>query len=280
MRFGCHNYIFTDHWDDDSLPILEQAAELGLTCFEIAIGDDVQFATVPLRRRAKTLGLELVVSPGALWPMPCDISSDDPDERQIGLDWHKRQIDLAHELGAVAYTGALYGHPGIVKRRQPPPEEFERIAAGLHEMAAYAQAHQVAIALEPMSHFRTHLVNTPEQAMRLIEMSDHKNLHVLLDTYHMVTEVRDYAAAVETVAPRLWGVHACENDRGVPGGGLIPWEDFCKALNAVGFDGYVLMETYNSGIGDFAHERGMFHNVCPDGAAFIRRGLSFLKSVL
>jgi hypothetical protein len=37
------------------------------------------------------------------------------------------------------------------------------------------------------------------------------------------------------------------------------------------------METYNSSIGDFAYRRGMFHNVCPDGYAFVREGLAFLK---
>ncbi len=37
------------------------------------------------------------------------------------------------------------------------------------------------------------------------------------------------------------------------------------------------MEAYNSSIGEFAYERAMFHNVCPDGEAFVRRGLSFLQ---
>jgi sugar phosphate isomerase/epimerase len=39
-----------------------------------------------------------------------------------------------------------------------------------------------------------------------------------------MTEERDYAAAIRTLAPRLWCVHTCENDRGVPGGGLAPWD--------------------------------------------------------
>ena len=43
------------------------------------------------------------------------------------------------------------------------------------------------------------------------------------------------------------------------------------------FDGYVGLEGYNSSIGDFAFERGMFHNVCPDGDDFVRRGIAFLR---
>jgi hypothetical protein len=37
------------------------------------------------------------------------------------------------------------------------------------------------------------------------------------------------------------------------------------------------MEAYNSSLDDFAYQRGMFHNVCPDGADFVRAGLAFLR---
>jgi len=105
-------------------------------------------------------------------------------------------------------------------------------------------------------------------------------LWVLLDTYHLVTEIRDYAGAVRTMGDRLWGIHACENDRGVPGGGLVPWGEVFAALGEIGFDGRVLFETYNSSIGDFAFERGLFHDVCPDGAAFAREALAFVRQGL
>jgi D-psicose/D-tagatose/L-ribulose 3-epimerase len=93
----------------------------------------------------------------------------------------------------------------------------------------------------------------------------------------MMTEERSFGDAIRTLAPRLWCVHPCENDRGVPGGGLVPWDDLFDALHAAGFDGPLTMEAYNSAVGDFAYARGMFHNVCPDGAAFVRQGLRFLQ---
>jgi sugar phosphate isomerase/epimerase len=60
----------------------------------------------------------------------------------------------------------------------------------------------------------------------------------------------------------------------------VPWATVFAALRALAFDGYLVMEAYNSGQGDFAIRRGMFHNVCPDGAAFVRTGLSFLQAQL
>lgn len=280
MILGAHSFIFTEYWTDDSLPILDEIRELGGGMVEIPVGDDMQFTPRLTRQHAERLGLELSIGPGLLWPLECDISSDDPDERQMGLAWHKRQADVASELGAVAYTGALYGHPGVVKRRVPPAAEYERIAESLNALAEYASRRGVLIALEPMSHFRTHVANTPEQIMRLIGMAGHTNLHVVLDTYHLVTEVRDFAEAIRTASDRLWGLHACESDRGLPGGGLVPWEAVFSAVREIQFDGYLLLETYNSSLGDFAFRRGMFHNVCPDGTAFVREGFRFLKAGL
>lgn len=279
MKYGAHCYLFTRRWSDDDVRFLDLAAGLGLEMFELSVGDDVVFDPLRTGRRARELGLDLLIGPGGLWPLECDLSSDDPGERAKGLAWHKRQVDLAADLGAVAYAGCLYGHSGVVKRRRPPAEEYPRTAEGLHALAEYASARGVTIALEPMSHFRTHLVNTPQQLMKLIGLADHPNLRTLFDTYHAVTEIRDYAEGLRVFGRHLLAVHACENDRGVPGGGLVPWEAVFRALAEIGFDGYIGLETYNSSLNDFAFERGMFHDLCPDGQAFVRKGLEFLRSM-
>ena len=277
MKYGVHSYIFTERWSNDQLHVLDLAKELGLGMVEISVGDDVIFDRRRTGKHAASLRLDLFIGPGGVWPLECDISADEPENRARGLDWHKRQVDAAAELGAVAYAGALYGHPGVVKRRRPHADEYPRTAEGLHALAEYAAARNVVIALEPMSHFRTHMVNTPEQVMRLIDLADHTNLRVLFDTYHIVTEIRSYETALRTIAPRLYALHACENDRGAPGGGLVPWEAIFSVLREIGFGGYIGLESYNSSIDDFAIQRGMFHNVCPDGRAFTERGIAFLK---
>jgi hypothetical protein len=39
------------------------------------------------------------------------------------------------------------------------------------------------------------------------------------------------------------------------------------------------LETYNSGLGDFAYERGIFQDLCPDGRAFVEKGIAFLRAL-
>ncbi|MBL4576316.1 MAG: sugar phosphate isomerase/epimerase [Opitutaceae bacterium] len=279
MKYGAHCYLFIDKWTDNSVELFEKAGEIGLDFLEISVGDDVSFSTAPVRKKMAETGIEVTIGPGAEWPMQCDLSSDNPEERLLGLEWHKKQVDLCHEIGAIAYAGAIYGHAGMIKRRPPPPEEYQYTAEGLHLLGEYAAEKGVVVVLEPMSHFRTHLVNTPEQMLRLVKMSDHPNLKISLDTYHLVTEIVDYHEAILTVKDYLWGMHMCENNRGVPGRGIVPWEQVFTGLTEIGFESYMLFESYNSSIekGTFAFSRGMFHDVCADGADFVKEGISFIE---
>jgi D-psicose/D-tagatose/L-ribulose 3-epimerase len=284
MRFGAHCYIFIDKWTDHSLAILDTAKELGLDCFELGVGDDVHFTPHLTRAHASSLGLELFISPGGHWPREHDLSASDPQQRDKALAWHQRQVDVGAELGATAYTGALYGHPGVLSYHPPTEAENRRTAEGLHQLAEYGHRRGVRVVIEPMSHFRTHVANTAQQAMHLLELADHANLSMLIDTYHLMTETRDYASQIRCAQGRLWGLHACENDRGAPGTGLVPWDQVFGALKEIGFNGYLVFESYNSTIGDppgsFAYRRSMLHNVCPDGSAFVKEGMDFLRRSL
>ncbi len=280
IKCGAHQIMWKSHWTDDDLGILDRVRELGVTLFEVSLGDDVSFDCARLRRHVESLGIELTIGPGNVWPMDCDISHDDPDKRVKGLAWHKRTLERAAECGAAAYCGAMYSHPGRVCRREPPADELPRAAENLHVLAEYAGGLGVTLVIEPMSRFRNHLINTAAQVVHLVELTGHDNLLINLDTYHMITEERDYGAAVRCAASRLWGLHACENDRGVPGGGLVPWPAVFEALRDAKEPVRMMMETYRTGPDGFGYERGIFQDLCPDPEAFVQQGMTFLKGLL
>jgi len=276
FQFGAHQFLWKSHWTDDDLGILDQARALGLSSFEISLGDDVHFDLSRVRSRAAQLGLELTVGPGNHWPPNCNISADEAEHRRLGLAWHRRRIEQAADLGAAAYCGALYGYPGHVCRRPPPADELPRAAENLAWLADDAGKYGLRLVIEPMSRFRVHLVNTAAQAVGLVRLAGHDNLRINLDTYHMITEERDYGAAIRCAAPLLWGLHACENDRGVPGAGLVPWPVVFQTLHPLPGPVRLMLETYNTA-GNFGYQRGIFQNLCPDPVQFVRQGLAFLQ---
>ncbi len=279
MNYAGHIYLWTEQWSDRELDLFQRACALGLNLLEISVGDDVVFDPALTKRAAQDAGMGIVIGPGGQWPDGADLSDDESPHRRLAFDWHRRQIDLAVAMGARGYSGALYGRPGKVLKRRPPADEYARTAEGLHGLADYAQKAGIALAIEPMSRFRTHLVNTPAQALRLVELAAHPHLKIAIDTYHVATEVRDLPAAIRAAGSRLWALHACENDRGAPGGGLMPWAAICAALRETPAE-FVEFESYNTSLGDFGWQRGMFQNQCPDGDAFVRQGLATLQPFL
>jgi len=276
VKLGAHIYLWMERWSDAEVGLFDRARALGLDMIELSLGEDVKFSIAETRRAAEAAGIGLLVGPGGAWPDRADLSDDNEANRRLAFEFHRGIVDQAAELGAVAYAGALYGRPGKVLRRRPPEDEYPRTAEGLHALAEHAQTVGVKLVIEPMSRFRSHVVNTPAQALKLLQLADHPNLRILLDTYHLVTEVRDYAAAIRSVSDQIWGLHACENDRGVPGGGLVPWPDVFAALKTTKAE-YVGFEGYNTGLGDFGFRRGMFQDVCPDGDAFVRQAVEFTR---
>jgi D-psicose/D-tagatose/L-ribulose 3-epimerase len=71
------------------------------------------------------------------------------------------------------------------------------------------------------------------------------NVKVHLDTFHMIREEDNLAEAIRTAGPHLGYVHACENQRGIPGTGLVPWNEVFTTLREVGYDGCVTVESFD-----------------------------------
>lgn len=122
--------------------------------------------------------------------MKFDISSEIIDNQRFGMAWHRRNMERAADMGAVAYNGSTYGHPGHILCQPRQHAELERIAQNLYQLAEFADSVNVKLVIEPMCRFRTHLVHSAQEAVDLVSMSGHPNLFINHDTYHMITEER------------------------------------------------------------------------------------------
>jgi D-psicose/D-tagatose/L-ribulose 3-epimerase len=58
-----------------------------------------------------------------------------------------------------------------------------------------------------------------------------------------------YEAIVNT-GKYLGHFHSSENNRGIPGTGLVNWEEVYKALKKIHYDGYMVIEAFFKGFGN------------------------------
>jgi D-psicose/D-tagatose/L-ribulose 3-epimerase len=106
-----------------------------------------------------------------------------------------------------------------------------------------------------------------------------ENVKVHLDTFHMIREEDDMAAAVRATGPYVGYVHACENQRGIPGTGMVPWVPFFEALRAIGYDGCVTIESFDPGLESVVKLCCIWRRLADSPEQLATEGLKFLQGV-
>jgi D-psicose/D-tagatose/L-ribulose 3-epimerase len=117
----------------------------------------------------------------------------------------------------------------------------------MREVALYAkEKSDVILAVETVNRFETHFLNIAEDGVKYCKDVGTGNVKVHLDSYHMMREETNFTEAVEACGKEYLGyVHVCENNRGIPGTGLVPWSEFLTAIKKVGYDGPLTIEAFD-----------------------------------
>lgn len=91
------------------------------------------------------------------------------------------------------------------------------------------------------------MVNTLAQASSLVHELGLASVRVIGDTFHMSIEEPDLEASIHDAAPVLSHIQLGDTNRLEPGAGHLDWVGLLRALDAVGYDGWLAMECGLSG---------------------------------
>ena len=278
MKLGIHAYAWTNHWDSSQLPLFDRAARMGLDLLEVPLMaiDDVDPAAI--RAAAAAAGIGVVTS--TVLDQRTDVTSSSSDVREAGVTYLKRCVDAVHGMGADLLSGVIYVWHGKRPDQRPDEADWAHAADCLRAVAEYATPAGVALGLEPVNRYESCLLNTGEQALQLIERIGMPNVRVHLDTYHMNVEEKDWRTPVIAAGSQLGHLHLCENDRGIPGTGLVQWDVLFGALKEIGYQGYGAMESFFSVSDDMRSGTCIWRDLAPDGDTLVSEGLRFLKAMV
>lgn len=244
MKFGIHSLLFTETFIDKDLPLLEKCKRMGFDAVEIIPFDPDNFPAAKVRRAAADLGL--TINTGYGMPIDHNTISPDPQVRRAGIELSKRLIDLSQEAGAEVFGGAVYCGWGYLTGKMRSADEWKWGVDAYRDIADYALKNsQLILGIEPLNRFESHFINVASDAVQFIKDVGAPNVRVHLDTFHMIREEDDMVQAIRDTGKYLGYVHACENQRGIPGTGLVPWRDVFRALQEVGYDGCVTIESFD-----------------------------------
>jgi D-psicose/D-tagatose/L-ribulose 3-epimerase len=145
-------------------------------------------------------------------------------------------------------------------------------------VADYANEMGVVVGLEPVNRYETFLINTCEQALKLKSMIDRDNIKIHLDTYHMNIEEKSFYEATKLAGNDLIHYHLCENDRGIPGTGLVDWDDIFKALSEINYTGYAALESFVDCTDNM--NTWVWRQLAKDGDTLVAEGTAFIRSMM
>jgi D-psicose/D-tagatose/L-ribulose 3-epimerase len=277
MQFGIHSLLFRETFLEKDLPLLEKAKRMGFDAVEIIPFDPDGFPAAKVRQVAADLGLTINLGYGM--PLEYNIISDDAKVRQAGIDFSKRLVDLANEAGAVVFGGMIYCGWGYLTGKARTPDEWKWGVENYRKIAEYTLSNsELILGIEPVNRFESYFINTAADAVKFIKDVGVPNVKVHLDTFHMIREEDNITQAVLAAGPHLGYVHACESQRGIPGTGLMMWDEFMKALKTVGYDGCITIESFDPDIKSVAKMCCIWRKLADSPEQLATEGLKFLKA--
>lgn len=274
MKFGVHIALWMKTWQDDVIPYIEEAARLGFDGVELSLLGMTDDNIARIRRCLDETGLELTCTTGL--SMAQDITSDDAEVRQAGIEYLENAIKTVSALGSPLLSGVIFAPWG--KRLMEDREtRWSRSVEALRQVAPLAKEHGVTLGIEAINRFETDLINTAEQAVQLANDIDEENIGVLLDSFHMNMEEKDVVTALERSKEKLVHFHCVENDRGVPGSGHTPWPTLFEGLKTINYDGWLTLEMFILANEAVSPDLAIWRPIEAHPSEAAKQGLAFFK---
>ena len=273
MKLGIHAYAWCAQWTNDELYLIDKVKELGLDFIEIPLMCLDTFDADAIKARLKSVGLDAVTSTVLLGDT--DITSEDSTIRAKGVDYLNACVKATHAIGASSFSGVIYSQHVKAMSHRPDPKLWDYSADSLRPVALHAQDLGVLVGLEPVNRYETCLVNTCEQALHLKEMIGVDSVKVHLDTYHMNIEEKSFYEATKMAGDDLIHYHLCENDRGIPGTGLVDWDGIFKALAEINYTGNAALESFVDCTDNM--NTWVWRQLAPNGDVLLKEGVDFIQ---
>jgi D-psicose/D-tagatose/L-ribulose 3-epimerase len=277
MKLGVHAYAWTSEWNNSQLPLIERCGRLGLDLIEIPLMRLDLCDPAPIRSECERLGLAVCTS--TVLNSATDLTSASQAVRGAGVRYLKDCVKATAEMGGRTFSGVIYSEIGKKSDERPGAAEWKHSAEGLKEVCRYAQEFGVTVGIEPVNRYETYLINTCEQALELIEMIGEPNAAVHLDTYHMNIEEKDFYEATKLAGNRLCHYHLCENDRGIPGTGLVDWDGIFRALGELKYDGNAALESFVEVSDNMREATCVWRDLAPSGDILVDQGARMIRSL-
>ena len=281
MKIGVNTWVWTSPLTTDGFAgLAAQIAGMGFDLVEVPIENPGDFDYARAGAIARDHGLAMTVC-AAMSP-DRDLIHPDDSIRANGMAYVRHCIEAAYTMGSSRVGGPLYSAVG--RAWQATADErasyMDLLVTQLKGLAAHAADHGVVLGVEPLNRFETSVLNLTADAITVVDRVGSPACGLMLDTFHMNIEEQSIGDAIRAAGPRLRHLHACENDRGAPGSGHVPWTEVARALRDIQYDEGVVIESFTSQVKSIARAAAIWRPLAASQDALAKNGLAHLRALL
>jgi D-psicose/D-tagatose/L-ribulose 3-epimerase len=267
--------LWTAHVTEEHFPLIANIKAAGFDGVELPLfgGDVPHYKKIGAELKNLGLGCTTVT---VCNPQANPISPD-AAIRQAGLDHIKKAIEWTAALGGENLCGPYHSALGEFSGTGPTEDEKIRGAEVLRKAAEFAQAHEVMLAIEYLNRFECYFLTTAADTKAFVSRVNHPNFRMMYDTFHANIEEKAIGPTIESIKGSFVHVHISENDRGTPGSGHVHWDETFKALHKVGYDGWMVIESFGRALPDLAAATKVWRDLFPSAEEVYVKGLELIK---
>lgn len=277
MKTAMNMLLWTTVIEEKHYPLFADLKSTGYDGVELFLTPQDASHYAGVRRELDAQGLGCTVVSGI--SEEANPASDDANVRAAAVDYLKWAIDTCAVLGSDVLCGPFHSAYASFAGRGPTDDEIKWSADVLAKAAEHGAAAGVNLSLEFLNRFECYLANTVAQTNRLIDQINHPNVSIHYDTHHAHIEEKNATNAIRACGDRLGHVHLSECDRGTPGTGQIHWEESFKALHAMGYDGWLVIEAFSRLDPEFAGAIHIYRDLFPSPEQVYQQGYEFITAM-
>lgn len=277
MKFGIHLSTFTKEWSEDVLQYVPAVKEYGYDGVELPLMSPDEFDLERVKKLLNQYKLQCTCGTG-MNPTR-DISCENKEIRQNGIEHLKKCIDICNELESDCLGGVLYAPWGQFKMRSEAMDDIKRSLEALSDMGEYASKRGVVLAIEMLNRYESYFVNTVSEGKGYLEQINNNNVKLHFDTFHSNIEEKSMYGAIVEGGKDIYHIHFCENNRGVPGSGNIDWNEVKRGILDIGYDRWITLENFvmpECGVG---RDVNIWRSIEKDGNTAACEGIKFMKKL-
>jgi D-psicose/D-tagatose/L-ribulose 3-epimerase len=251
MKIGINLLLWTPFVEEEHFGILEKLKATGYDGVEVPLfGGDVE-------HYKKVAG---AIRDHGLACTTCTVMPDEehnpissePKHRDGAVDYLKWVLDCCEALGAEVLCGPFYQPLGKFSGVPPTADEKQRAVDVHRQVAEYAKARNVELAVECLNRFECYFLNTLADGAAHARQVNHPSFGVMYDAFHANIEEKDPVGCISENIDAIKHVHVSENDRGTPGKGHVPFDEIFKTLRAGGYDNWLTIEAFGRSLPELA----------------------------